>query len=307
MTNLAHDHSQVEAAAGVALVAAASLTADTVLPPPEAPAVIAPAPKPKPRPPSGASATLNHIRYVLGENPVTGFAFALFLLIVLAALFGPALVPYDPLASDTVAALKAPSAKHWFGTDQLGRDIFSRVVVATRLDFGIAVASVALVFVMGGLAGVAAGFYGGWTDRIVGRLADTIMAFPLFVLARVARAEANVRREAGFVEAARLSGNSEFRILGFQVLPNVFPILVVQMSLTMGYAILNAAGLSFIGLGVRPPTAEWGIMVAEGAAFIVSGEWWIALFPGVALMIAVFCFNLLGDGVRDMVDPRRRT
>ena len=89
--------------------------------------------------------------------------------------------------------------------------------------------------------------------------------------------------------------------------PNVFPILVVQMSLTMGYAILNAAGLSFIGLGVRPPTAEWGIMVAEGAAFMVSGEWWIALFPGVALMIAVFCFNLLGDGVRDIVDPRRRT
>ena len=334
MTNLAHDHSQVEAAAGVALVAAASLTADTVLPPPEAPAVIAPARKAKAAAAIRSSATLNHIRYVLGENPVTGFAFALFLLIVLAALFGPALVPYDPLASDTVAALKPPSAKHWFGTDQLGRDIFSRVVVATRLDFGIAVASVALVFVMGGLAGVAAGFYGGWTDRIVGRLADTIMAFPLFVLAmgivaalgntvqnivlataivnfplyaRVARAEANVRREAGFVEAARLSGNSEFRILGFQVLPNVFPILVVQMSLTMGYAILNAAGLSFIGLGVRPPTAEWGIMVAEGAAFIVSGEWWIALFPGVALMVAVFCFNLLGDGVRDMVDPRRRT
>jgi len=296
---------------------------------PEKPSRAAPS-----RAPSGAAATLNHIRYVLSENPVTGFAFALFLLIVLAAFFGPALVPYDPLASDTVTALKPPSAAHWFGTDQLGRDIFSRVVVATRLDFGIAVASVALVFVMGGLAGVAAGFYGGWTDRIVGRLADTIMAFPLFVLAmgivaalgntvqnivlataivnfplyaRVARAEANVRREAGFVEAARLSGNSEFRILGFQVLPNVFPILVVQMSLTMGYAILNAAGLSFIGLGVRPPTAEWGIMVADGAAFIVSGEWWIALFPGVALMVAVFCFNLLGDGVRDMVDPRRRT
>ena len=160
---------------------------------------------------------------------------------------------------------------------------------------------------MGGLAGVAAGFFGGWTDRIVGRIADTIMAFPLFVLAmgivaalgntvqnivlataivnfplyaRIARAEANVRREAGFVEAARLSGNSDWRILTFQILPNVFPILVVQMSLTMGYAILNAAGLSFIGLGVRPPTPEWGIMVAEGAAFMVSGEWWNAFFPG---------------------------
>ena len=280
------------------------------------------------------AATVRHARYVIGENPVTGLAFALFVLIVLVALVGPYVVPIDPLASNTVEALKPPSLRHWFGTDQLGRDIFSRVVVATRLDFGIAVWSVVLVFVMGGLAGVAAGFFGGWIDRIVGRIADTIMAFPLFVLAmgivaalgntvtniviataivnfplyaRVARAEANVRREAGFVEAARLSGNGDLRILAFQILPNVFPILVVQMSLTMGYAILNAAGLSFIGLGVRPPTPEWGIMVAEGAAFMVSGEWWIAFFPGLALMVAVFCFNLLGDGLRDIVDPRRRT
>ena len=131
------------------------------------------------------------------------------------------------------------------------------------------------------------------------------MNFPLY--ARVARAEANVRRNAGFVQAARLSGNAEFGILLGHILPNIMPIMIVQMSLTMGYAILNAAGLSFIGLGVRPPTAEWGIMVAEGASFMVSGEWWIALFPGLALMIAVFCFNLLGDGLRDIVDPQRRT
>ncbi len=132
-------------------------------------------------------------------------------------------------------------------------------------------------------------------------IATAIVNFPLY--ARVARAEANVRRDAGFVQAARLSGNSEFRILLVHILPNIMPIMIVQMSLTMGYAILNAAGLSFIGLGVRPPTAEWGIMVAEGASFMVSGEWWIALFPGLALMIAVFCFNLLGDGLRDIVDP----
>jgi peptide/nickel transport system permease protein len=277
---------------------------------------------------------LRHSRHVLAENPVTSFAFAVFLLLLLAALFGPQMVPYDPLASNTAQTLKPPNAQHWFGTDQLGRDVFSRVTVATRLDFFIAVASVALVFLMGGLAGVAAGFFGGWTDRIVGRIADTIMAFPLFVLAmgivaalgntvqnivlataivnfplyaRIARTEANVRREAGFVEAARLSGNANWRILIGQILPNVLPILVVQMSLTMGYAILNAAGLSFIGLGVRPPTPEWGIMVAEGAAFMVSGQWWNAFFPGAALMIAVFCFNLLGDGLRDIVDPRRRT
>jgi peptide/nickel transport system permease protein len=132
---------------------------------------------------SGLAAVFEQTRYVLSENKVTGFAFALLILILFAALFGPYVVPYDPLASNTAAALKPPSAAHWFGTDQLGRDIFSRVIVATRLDTFIAVASVVLVFLMGGLAGIAAGYFGGWTDRIVGRIADTIMAFPLFVLA----------------------------------------------------------------------------------------------------------------------------
>jgi len=277
---------------------------------------------------------LRHARHVVSENPVTGFAFALFLLIATCALLGPHVAPYDPLASDAAGILQPPSLKHWCGTDQLGRDIFSRVIVATRLDFVIALSSVVLVFAAGGLSGTAAGFFGGWTDRIVGRVSDTIMAFPLFVLAmgivaalgntvtnivlataiinfplyvRVARAQANVKRDAGFVLAARLSGNSEARIMLCHVLPNIMPIMMVQISLTMGYAILNAAGLSFIGLGVRAPTPEWGIMVAEGAANIISGEWWIALFPGAALMLAVFCFNLLGDGLRDLVDPQRRT
>jgi peptide/nickel transport system permease protein len=280
------------------------------------------------------TATLRHAGYVLGENPVTGFAFALFFLFVLCGVLAPSLAPYDPLASDTALALTGPSAAHWFGTDQLGRDIFSRVVAATRLDLGIAATSVVLAFCIGTLLGLAAGYCGGWIDRIVGRVVDTIMAFPLFVLAmgivaalgnsvanivyataiinlpiyaRLARAEANVRRDAGFVEAARLCGNSEARIVLAQLLPNIMPLMVVQVSLTLGYAILNAAGLSFIGLGVRPPTAEWGIMVAEGASFIVSGEWWVALFPGLVLMAAVFCFNLMGDGLRDIVDPLRRT
>jgi peptide/nickel transport system permease protein len=280
------------------------------------------------------TATLRHAGYVLSENPVTAFAFALFFLLALCAALGPALAPYDPLASDTAEALTGPSAAHWFGTDQLGRDIFSRIVVATRLDLGIAVTSVALAFGVGTLLGLAAGYCGGWIDRIVGRLVDTIMAFPLFVLAmgivaalgnnvanivyataiinlpiyaRLSRSEANVRRNAGFVEAARLCGNGEARIVLAQLLPNIMPLMMVQVSLTLGYAILNAAGLSFIGLGVRPPTAEWGIMVAEGASFIVSGEWWVAFFPGIVLMAAVFCFNLMGDGLRDIVDPQRRT
>ena len=280
------------------------------------------------------NSTWKHLRHVLGENPVTMAAVALFALFVLMALFGPALVPYDPLASNSDVALQAPSAAHWFGTDALGRDIFSRTVVATRLDLGIAVSAVALSFVIGMPLGLAAGFFGGWWDRIITRLADTIMAFPLFVLAmgivaalgntvgnivlataiinlpfyvRVARAEANVRRDAGWIEAARLSGNGDARILAMHLFPNSLPPAMVQVSLNMGWAILNAAGLSFIGLGVRPPTPEWGILVAEGAQFIVSGEWWVSFFPGAVLMLAVFSFNLLGDALRDIFDPRRRT
>jgi peptide/nickel transport system permease protein len=250
------------------------------------------------------------------------------------ALLGPVLAPYDPLKSDTASTLKPPSAQHWFGTDQLGRDVLSRVMVATRLDMAIAFSAVALSFAVGSLAGACAGVFGGWTERVVSRISDTIMAFPLFVLAmgivaalgnsvfnvilataiinlpfyaRMARAEANVRREAGFVEAARLSGNSTMRVLAMHIYPNCLPPMMVQASLNLGWAMLNAAGLAFIGLGVRPPTPEWGILVAEGASFILSGEWWIALFPGLALMSAVFCFNLLGDGLRDIMDPRKRT
>ena len=278
--------------------------------------------------------TAQHIRHVLSENPVTLTATSMFVLLVLMALLGPSLVPFDPLASDTAAALQAPSARHWFGTDALGRDIFSRVVVATRLDLGIAFSAVLLSFVIGMPLGLAAGFFGGWWDRIITRGADTVMAFPLFVLAmgivaalgntvgnivlatavinlpfyiRVARAEANVRRGAGWVEAARLAGNSNARILAVHLFPNTLPPAMVQVSLNMGWAILNAAGLSFIGLGVRPPEPEWGILVAEGAQFIVSGEWWVSFFPGAMLMLAVFTFNLLGDALRDIFDPRRRT
>jgi peptide/nickel transport system permease protein len=286
---------------------------------------------PRPHP---ARQFAHHLIYVLRGNPVTMLAFGLFLLIVLCAVLGPSLVPYDPLASEAGQALKPPSLAHWFGTDNVGRDVFSRVIVAARLDMLISVSAVALSFAVGSAIGALAGYYGGWFDRISGRLIDTIMAFPLFVLAmgivaaagntvqnvvyataiinlpfyaRVARAEVNIRRDAGFVLAARLSGNSSLRTLAVQVFPNALPPMMIQISLNLGWAVLNAAGLSFIGLGVRPPAAEWGIMVAEGANFIVAGEWWLALFPGAALMVAVFTFNLLGDGLRDIVDPQRRT
>jgi len=277
---------------------------------------------------------LSHALYVLRGNPITLMAFVLLGVILLVAVFGPALVPYDPHASNSAMALQPPSAEHWFGTDTVGRDVFSRVVVATRLDLSISVAAVALSCVVGAALGAAAGYWGGIIDGVVGRLIDTIMAFPLFVLAmgivaalgntienivyataiinlpfyaRVARAEVQVRKMSGYAQAARLSGNTDWQVLAFHIFPNIVPAMMVQISLNMGWAILNAAGLSFIGLGVRPPTPEWGIMVAEGANTIVSGEWWLALFPGLALMITVFTFNLLGDGLRDIFDPRTRT
>ncbi len=285
-------------------------------------------------PPVKTRGALDHVIYVLRDNPVTLLAFAMFAVLMVAAVLGPSLVPYDPLATNASAALQAPSAAHWFGTDNLGRDVFSRAIVATRLDLLISVAAVALSFVIGSVLGAAAGYWGGWLDVALSRVLDTIMAFPLFVLAmgivaalgntienivyataiinvpfyaRLVRAEVNIRRDAGFALAAKLAGNTDVRVLAMHIFPNALPPMMVQVSLNLGWAILNAAGLSFIGLGVRPPTAEWGIMVAEGANFIVSGEWWLAIFPGLCLMFAVFTFNLLGDGLRDMVDPRRRT
>lgn len=272
-------------------------------------------------------------RLALRDNAVNLAALVLFLLILGCAVLGPSLVPYDPIATNARMALAPPSAAHWFGTDQLGRDLFSRVIVATRLDLLMAFAAVLLSMAIGSLAGAAIGYFGGWPDATASRLVDVLMAFPLFVLAmavvaalgnsvanviyatavinlpfyvRLARAETNLRRHMGYVEAARVGGSSHLRIIGVILLPNLAGPLVVQASLNLGWAVLNAAGLSFIGLGVRAPTPEWGIMVAEGAQFVSSGRWWIALFPGLALMLTVFCFNLLGDALRDALDPRTR-
>jgi peptide/nickel transport system permease protein len=260
-------------------------------------------------------------------------AFALLGLLVAMAIAGPALIPYDPLAPSPREALAAPGAVHVFGTDQFGRDIFSRVVAATRLDLGIAFAAVLISLGLGTTLGAVAGWAGGWPDRIIGRLIDTIMAFPLFVLAvgiaaglgnsvssvivataivnlpfyaRQTRSDVNRRRSAGYVEAAGLAGFSPLAIVALHIMPSVAPPLMVQSSLNMGWAILNAAGLSFIGLGVRPPQPEWGIMVSDGAGYIFSGEWWMFVFPGAMLMIAVLTFSLVGDALRDLLDPKRR-
>jgi peptide/nickel transport system permease protein len=281
-----------------------------------------------------SSATLQHAAFILRGNPITAVAAAGSTLLIAVGLFAPWLAPYDPIASDVANALQAPSAAHWAGTDQLGRDVFSRIIVATQLDLAIALSAVGISFVLGAVIGALCGYTGGRLDRSVGRFVDVLMAFPLFVLAmamvaalgnrveniviataiinlpfyiRFARAEVNVRRNLGWVEAARASGESHVSVVLRFLLPNVLPAMVVQMSLNLGWAIINAAGLSFIGLGVKAPTPEWGIMVAEGARFISTGKWWLVAFPGLALMLAVLCFNLLGDGLRDILDPRQRT
>ena len=280
------------------------------------------------------SEALRHAGFVLRGNRLSGAAAILMIALLLTAVIGPSVVRYDPVASDVAHALQPPGASHWAGTDQLGRDVLARVIAAARLDYAMAAAAVLLSFVVGAMIGGACGFTGGRADRWVGRAVDVLMAFPLFVLAmamvaalgnrvenivyataiinlpfyiRFARAEVAARRHAGWVEAASASGNGPGRIVLRFLLPNVLPAMAVQISLNLGWAILNAAGLSFIGLGVRPPTPEWGIMVAEGARFIQTGHWWLVAAPGLALMLSVLCFNLLGDGLRDMLDPRMRT
>ncbi|MEW5421475.1 ABC transporter permease [Amorphus sp. 3PC139-8] len=261
---------------------------------------------------------------------IGGFAVAALVVVAVAA---PWLVPYDPYASNAAQALQPPSLAHWAGTDQIGRDVFSRLLIAARLDLLIAAAAVFASFAIGTFAGALAGYFGGWFDRVTGRLVDVLLAFPLFVLAmalaaalgtgvaslivatavvnlpfyvRLARAEVNARRGLGWVEAARLCGRGPLGVVFGALVPNVLPVLMVQASTNLAWAILNAAGLSFVGLGVHPPTAEWGMMVAEGARYLASGHWWLVVCPGGALAAAALAFTLLGDGLGDRLDLRGR-
>lgn len=253
--------------------------------------------------------------------------------LVCLAVLGPALAPHDPLATNAPNSMQPPSFEHWFGTDHLGRDVYSRTVVAARMDLAIGAVAVFSSLLVGTLIGALAGWLGGRVDTVLGRLVDAVMAFPLFVLAvgiaaglgnsvisvviataivnlpfyaRQVRFEVARRRHAGWVEAARLSGIPAPKIVAIHILPNLGGVLATQSSLNMAWAILNAAGLSFIGLGILPPQPEWGIMVADGASYIFSGEWWVFTFPGIALMLAVLAFTLLGNFLRDQLDPRRR-
>lgn len=257
---------------------------------------------------------------------ITGAAVAV--LWGLVALAGPALWPYDPLAQDATR-LAAPGGAHWFGTDELGRDVFSRVLAGAQVTVPLALLLVGLSVVVGGVLGLAAGFLGRWVDETVMRLTDLVMAFPVVILAMVVAAALGASllnavlaalvvswpayarvtrglvvglRTMDYVLADRLLGSSALHVLRTDVLPMVTGPVLVLASLDIGTAILLLSGLSFLGLGAKPPTAEWGSMVSSAIAHFDS--WWLAVFPGVAILTVVMAFNFVGDALRDALDPR---
>jgi len=251
---------------------------------------------------------------------------------IAVALVGPVLVARDPLAQDLRQRLSAPSPAYLFGSDSLGRDVFTRVIFGTRISLvsGTLVVTAATAF--GIAAGMLAGWKAGWWDETLMRITDMFLAFPNLILAmaisailrpnltnallaitvtawpvyaRIARAQALSLRAREYIEAARAGGAKDTRILARHLIPNAFAPILVQATLDVGNIILTTAGLSFIGFGAQPPTPEWGLMVSEGRRFLMD-QWWIATFPAMAILVLVLGFNLVGDGVRDLLDPRLR-
>jgi peptide/nickel transport system permease protein len=266
------------------------------------------------------------------RSPLTMVGLTLILLLVLIALLAPLIAPANPLKQVLSTRLKPPSAEHWLGTDQLGRDVLSRMIYGARISLVIGIVVVGLAASVGTLVGVVAGYFGGWLDEGLMRLTDVFFAFPALILAmaisgalgpsltnamiaiavvtwpvyaRLVRAQVLSLREREYVEAARGLGASAERIVWQHILPNTLAPLLVQASFDMGGAILSAAGLSFIGFGTQPPTPEWGVMISDGRNYIATQPW-LSLFPGLAILFTVAAFNLIGDGLRDALDPRLR-
>jgi peptide/nickel transport system permease protein len=269
----------------------------------------------------------------LRRNRVTLAGLVIVLLVTVLAIFAPLIAPYGPQEGNEAVTLRSPSFSHPFGTDSIGFDIFSRTLYAGRLDLAIAFGAVGIALVVGCLVGAIAGFLGRAVDETVMRLMDMLSAFPSFILAlgvvaalgpslvnliaaialvnvpvyaRLLRSRVLTVKEAQYVRAATALGLSRSRVLFVHVLPNSWAPIFVQSTLQAGYAILEAAGLSFIGLGIRVPRAEWGVMINMGLQYVVSGQWWITFFPGTAIALTVMGFNLIGDGLQDILDPRRR-
>ena len=253
-------------------------------------------------------------------------------LFVFAAVFAPLLAPYDPTAQTILLRRQSPSRQHWMGLDEVGRDILSRIIYGARVSLQIGLLSVSMAIVIGAILGAIAGFVGGWIDNVIMRLMDILLAFPGLLLAiavvsilgpglmnmlyaiafvsiptyaRIMRASVLAVKEQEFVLAARSVGVPTARILWREILPNSITPVLVAGTLGIATAILDAAGLSFLGLGARPPTPEWGSMLGEGRGSVFTAPH-IVLFPGLAIMLNVLGFNLLGDGLRDALDPRLR-
>lgn len=264
-------------------------------------------------------------------NPLAVAGLGVALLLVLISLAAPLLATDDPGAQDLAHRLQPPSAAHWLGTDELGRDVWSRLVYGGRITLGMVVAVVVLVAPVGLLIGCVAGYAGGLWDRLLMRVTDIFLAFPRLILAlafvaalkpgvssavaaialtawpayaRLARAETLGLRGADFIAAARLSGASPGRILLRHLAPLCVPSLIVRVTLDMSAIILTAAGLGFLGMGAQPPSPEWGTMIATGRRFILD-QWWVPTIPGIAIFLASLAFNLLGDGLRDVLDPKQ--
>ncbi len=268
----------------------------------------------------------------LGSNFAGASGIIIILGVLLAAVFAPLIAPYDPVTLNPADRLQGPSPDHLAGTDQYGRDTFSRIVFGGRVSLTVAFASVAFAALIGGVLGLLSGFYRSWPDALIMRITDILLSFPAVLLAiallaffgsgmlnlilaigviyigpfvRVARAAVFTVREELYVEADRALGAADRRILWGAIIPNAAAPMIVEVTLRLAYAILSEASLSFLGLGVQPPAPSWGQMIADGRAFLALSPW-AAVTPGLAIMLIVLGFNLLGDALRDALDPRLR-
>jgi peptide/nickel transport system permease protein len=269
---------------------------------------------------------------VFARNPLALVGLGIVVLLVVMALVAPLLAHGDPSAQDLSRRLRPPSAAFWFGTDELGRDIYTRILYGARITLGIVALVVVIVAPIGLLVGCLAGYLGGIVDTVLMRVTDIFLAFPRLILAlafvaalgpgienaiiaisltawppyaRIARAETLLLRESDFINAARLLGAGPWRIVFRHVMPLCLSSVIVRVTLDMAGIILTAAGLGFLGLGAQPPSPEWGAMISAGRKFVLD-QWWVAAFPGLAICIVSLGFNLLGDGLRDVLDPKQR-
>lgn len=266
----------------------------------------------------------------LRRNPTALAGSVIVLLFIAIAIAAPLLAPYEPNVSSWLTVRKPPTAAHWMGTDDVGRDVMSRLIHGSRASLSAGIISVAIALLIGVPLGVLAGYYGGWLDAVISRVTEAVLACPFLILAialaaflgpsltnamiaigisaapifvRLARGQVLSVKTEDYVQGARAVGCSDFRIIRRYILPNIFPPLLVQSTLTIATAIIAEASLSFLGLGQQPPDPSWGSMLNTAKNFITQAPW-MAIWPGVAIFVVVFGFNILGDGLRDALDPR---